>query len=77
MSRKKADKVFSIVSPGIKQKPTETPHPILHGYVIARHGKGALSVARDLIKGLPTSAFASATSAEMAAKAINAKNKSA
>lgn len=74
MSRKKANTVFAIVSNRARATPlSPQPKPIIHGYVIARHGKGALSVARGLIEALPASAFASATTPEMAAQAINAK----
>lgn len=65
MSRSKPDKVFAIRDANL-----------LHiAYVIARHGKGALTIARGLIAYLPKSAEAVEVSAEDMRHAINFSRK--
>lgn len=63
MSKKTADRVF-VIKDGMSR---------IYAHVIARHGKGALTVARQMVRDLPVSAMAFETTAEKAALAINAK----
>lgn len=63
MSRGKPDRVFAIRDDEYR----------VHAYVIARHGKGALTIARGLVADLPRSVEAHETTPENAVRAINAK----
>lgn len=67
MSRSKPDKVFAIRDDEYR----------VHAHVIARHGKGALTIARGLVADLPRSAEAHETTPEMAGRAINARKSEA